>query len=272
MSLTLRQTRATPLRIDFDGLLPDALCALSADQVAAIQILQGNTPVRLDSLFGIDARDDGLPQLDLHTLGDSIDNLGKQMRTGTIRVRGDVGLYAGRGMLGGELHIDGNAGDFCGSGLRAGILRIAGNAGDCLGAPAGGELRGQQGGLIHVRGNVGARAGERQRRGICLIEGDAGELAAYRMIAGTLYIGGRTGPMAGHGMRRGSLLLQTPPQALDANFRSNGMQTLGFLPLLLQDLRRLADGSLDALPSSPSVHRYLGDVAADGRGEILILG
>ena len=271
MSLSLRQTAATRLRMDFAGLLPEVLCALPVGELAALQILQGNTPVRLDGLFDIESRDDGMLQLELHTLDDRIDNLGKDMQSGTIRVHGDVGLYAGRGMSGGELHIQGHAGDFCGSGLRGGVLRVAGDVGDCLGAPAGGELRGQQGGLIHVRGSAGARAGERQRRGICIVEGDAGELAAYRMIAGTLYIGGRPGPMAGHGMRRGSLLLRRPPQELDANFRSNGEQVLGFLPLLLKDLQRLAGGSLDDLPLSAGVQRYLGDVAADGRGEILIL-
>jgi len=271
MSLNLFQTVSTRQRIDFEGLLPDTLCAMSADEIAALTIHQGKTRVRLDSLFEIQLQNDDQIQLELVTRGNQVDNLGKNMTSGRIRVSGDVGRYAGRGMRGGQLQIQGDAGDFCGSSLIDGRLRVDGNAGDYLGAPSGGETRGQQGGLIHVRGNAGSRAGERQRRGICLVEGDCGELAAHRMIAGTLYIGGKVGEMAGHGMRRGSLLLNNHPHALDANFRCNGIQKLVFLRLLLDDIQRLAEGGLDVLAQIGEVERYLGDVCADGRGEILIL-
>jgi formylmethanofuran dehydrogenase subunit C len=271
MSVTLRQTQTTRQRIDFSGLLPETLCQLSADEIAATPLWQGNRQVRLDSLFSVERQDDPQQRLELLTLDDRIDCLGKQMRAGHILVHGDLGHYAGQAMQGGELHVDGSAGDYCGSGLRGGCVRVSGNVGDCLGAPAGGELRGQQGGLIQVRGNAGKRAGERQRRGLCVIECDTAELTAYRMIAGTLYVGGRCGPMTGHGMRRGSLLLRQAPQTMDENFRDNGEQRLSFLRMLLTDLQRQVAGALDDLPLDILVRRYLGDVSTGGCGEILIL-
>lgn len=270
MSLTLWQIQSTRQRIDFSGLLPSELCLRTADEVAAIPLWQGRSQVRLDTLFHIETNTDGLLHLHLFTLDDKLDAVGQGMREGCIFVHGDVGQYAGRGMLGGELSIDGNAGDFCGSGLRAGRLVVNHDVGDYLGAPALGELRGQQGGLLLVRGNAGARAAERQRRGICLIEGDCAELAAHRMIAGTLYIGGRTGPLCGHGMRRGTVLLGQSPDHLDANFRSNGCQQLGFLNLLLNELNAQS-ATLDRLHNTAPLSRYLGDVAAGGCGEIFIL-
>lgn len=271
MSLRLTQTTVTQQRIDFEGLLPETLCALSTAEVAAIHIYQGKAQVRLDTLFDIEHQDDGQQVLNLKTIDNNIDNLGKAMATGWIRVSGDIGDYAGRGMSGGRMHIQGNTGSFCGSGLRDGELRVNGNVGDYLGAPSGGETRGQQGGLIHVTGNAGDYAAERQRRGVCLIEGDCGKLAAHRMIAGTLYVGGTAGTLTGHGMRRGSLLLRHAPQSMSTHFRANGIQQLPFLRLLLNDIQRLAEGTLDGIAEAVKAERHLGDVAVDGRGEILIL-
>lgn len=270
MSLTLRQTETTPQRLDLHGLLPETLHGLSDAAIGALPLAVGNRTASLGELFTV-LRSDGDDDLLVIEPRDArLDHVGAGLSAGRLHVSGSVGDYVGRAMSGGELIVDGDAGDFAGSALHGGVLRILGDAGDRVGAPAAGERQGQQGGLIHVRGGAGARAGERQRRGMLIIEGGAGDLLAHRMIAGTLYLGGRAGTMTGYGMRRGSLLLRQRPLQLAETLCTNGRQRLGFLPLLLKEVRRLSGGAVDFNHDSGDVERHLGDLACDGRGEILI--
>ncbi len=269
MSLTLRQTRRAEQRVDLGQILPETLQGLERPAIQRLPLFVGNRKIALGELFELEGDPD--EELVIVPLDGRLDYIGAGMQRGRIKVSGAAGDHAGSAMRGGSLMIDGDAGDFAGSGLRGGELRILGNAGDRVGAPPAGELRGQAGGLIHVRGRVGERAGERQRRGLLLIEGDSGALLGHRMIAGSIYVGGRTGELAGHGMRRGSLMLRSLPPALPTTLTYNGSQRLAFLPLLLEQLRRVS-GDTIAVPSADTgVERYLGDLACNGRGEILII-
>lgn len=272
MSLTLRQTQATAQRLDLSGLLPESLAGMSDTDIRSLPMHVGNQRLPLGELFELETGDGPDDELLLVPLDTKLDYVGAGMRRGSIRVHGSAGDHAGSAMSGGRLLIEGDCGDFAGSALRDGRLQIQGKAGDRVGAPPAGERQGQRGGVIHVRGRVGERAGECQRRGLLLIEGDAGALLGHRMIAGSVYVGGRAGELAGHGMRRGSVLLRQRPPDLASTLAYNGRQRLAFLPMLLTQLRSLAGD--DALPTSSTdmeVERYLGDLACDGRGEILIL-
>lgn len=271
MSVTLRQNQATTQHLDLRGILPQRLHAMTEDEIRCLPLQLGNRRIPLAETFSVEREAENDDLLTLIPLGNRMDFVGAGLRDGQIIVRGDAGDYAGRAMLGGSLTIQGNAGDFAGSGLSGGSLTVHGSAGDRVGAPAAGERRGQQGGFIHIRGGAGSRAGERQRRGILLIEGDAGDLLGHRMIAGTAYVGGHVGEMAGYGMRRGSLLLRQTPENLCETIRYNGRHRLPFLRLLLDDLQRLSNGAVEDAGGTPDVQRYLGDLACDGRGEILVL-
>jgi formylmethanofuran dehydrogenase subunit C len=90
------------------------------------------------------------------------------------------------------------------------------------------------------------------------------------MIAGTLYVGGVAGAMTGHAMQRGTLVLRHSPRGLPDTLVDNGRWQLGFLPLLWDELQRHSEGRIGPLPADGRVHRYLGDLASDGRGEVLI--
>jgi formylmethanofuran dehydrogenase subunit C len=271
MSLTLRQTQATKQRLDLSGLLPETLAGVDEIEIRQRPLFVGKQRLALGELFEIETGSGPEDELVLIPANDRLDYVGAGMRNGRLRVRGTAGHHAGSGMLGGELLIEGDCGDFAGSGLRNGHLQILGDAGDRVGAPPAGERQGQRGGLIRIRGRVGERAGECQRRGLLLIEGDAGALLGHRMIAGSIYVGGQAGELAGHGMRRGSLLLRQRPPGLPSTLAYNGRQRLGFLPLLLGQLRQLSDQVPTAISAESEVERYLGDLACDGRGEILIL-
>jgi formylmethanofuran dehydrogenase subunit C len=72
-------------------------------------------------------------------------------------------------------------------------------------------------------------------------------------------------------MRRGTLLLQRPPAALPPTFNESGTFPFTFLTLLARAWRTLP-GPFGKLPESGlQCQRFMGDLANDGRGEILIL-
>lgn len=271
MSVTLRQIKATIQRLDLRELLPRELHARDTADIGRQSLALGKHRVPLAELFDIERKDEDDDTLVLIPLDDRTDFVGHGLSEGRIIVRGDTGDYAGRAMSGGSLTIEGDARDFAGSGLGGGRLIINGNAGDRVGAPGAGERHGQHGGFIHIRGNAGARAGERQRRGVLLIEGNTGDLLGYRMIAGTIYAGGDVGELAGYGMRRGSLFLRQTPEHLCSTIRYNGRHLLTFVRLQLNELHRLSNGAVANTGEHLEVERYLGDLANDGRGEILVL-
>ena len=272
MRIVLRQVRSTRQRIDFSGILPDRLTAMNPDDIRRIPLHLGNRQLSLTDLFEVEAQDSNEDELLLLPLDGKLDHIGAELKGGRIVVDGDAGHDTGRAMRSGIIEIRGNAGDNTGSGMCGGRLSIDGNVGARTGGPAAGERRGQQGGLIHIRGNTGVRAGERMRRGLMVIEGDCGDLLGHRMIAGTLYVGGQAGELAGHGMRRGTLLLSRPPLMLGSTIIDNGRQQLAFLRLLLDDIQQLTVGTVIAADDRATVQRYVGDLACDGRGEILVLG
>lgn len=271
MSITLRQTHAPDQHLDLHEITPEKLADTSPGDIARLPLQVGNRRYPLGELFSVECDHDAADRLTLITLNPGIARIGAGMTRGELLVEGDAGDLLGAGMSGGRIEVRGGCGDYAGAGLSGGQLLIGADCGDHLGGPQAGERRGQQGGLIHVRGNSGAFAGERMRRGLLLIEGDTGDCMGHRMIAGTLYCGGRAGELAGYGMRRGSLLLRRQPSTLPSTIVANGTQTLPFLTLLLRELARHVDDVAGVVERTPTVQRYVGDLACDGRGEILVL-
>src|SRR6202046_4320766 len=130
--------------------------------------------------------------------------------------------------------------------MKGGTLDVEGDAGERLGGPLSGETIGMSGGILHVRGDAGPRAGDRLRRGFILIEGRAGAYAGSRMIAGTLAIGGQAADLPGYLMGRGTILLGRGATLFSPSFGDCGEHDL------------------------VGVRRLAGDLAALGKGEILV--
>ena len=272
MTITLRQVQAPTQRLDLRGLLPTVLAGMPIDDVRRWVLRAGNRRIPLGQLFDVSVDPETDSQaLVIHSLNGRIDFVGGAMDQGSITIHGDVGDCAGDAMRGGRLTVYGNAGDLTGRGLHGGHLEVHGDTGDRVGGPADGERQGQRGGVIRIRGNAGERAAERMRRGMLIIEGDTGALTGYRMIAGTVFVGGQVGERAGYGMHRGTLLLRRRPQQVCPTLRANGRHRLPFLALLLGDLQRIIGSAAVPDDEPPEVERYLGAVAVDGRGELLIL-
>jgi formylmethanofuran dehydrogenase subunit C len=71
-------------------------------------------------------------------------------------------------------------------------------------------------------------------------------------------------------MKRGTLLLRAAPRQLLPTFCDCGAHTLGFLSMMLRS--RVFQGTALASQErcAPRVHRYAGDQAVSGKGEILV--
>ncbi|QBQ53774.1 formylmethanofuran dehydrogenase subunit C [Nitrosococcus wardiae] len=265
LTLTLKTT--PPQGVDVSPLTPENLADLSKAEIGSIALMTGNRRLRVDELFEISG--DNTKHLVFTGETALLDYLGKNLSGGQIEVQGPCGAYVGMGMNTGQIHVRGNSGAFAGCEMGGGLLRIEGNSGDFLGAARPGNKIGMWGGTIIVTGNVGARAGDHMRRGTLLIEGNAGDYLGSRMLAGTIAVLGKTGIYPGYGMKRGTLLLWQAPSKLSTTFNDCGYHTLGFLPLMLKSYQSL-ETRFTNLTKTDRVHRFCGDMATLGHGEILI--
>lgn len=264
---TLTLKAAPALRLDLRGITPAALASLSAAEVERLGVGHGNRLVPLAEFFAVAARGDDTLVLQ----GDlsRCDFVGWQMDGGTLIADGNVGDYAGGAMKAGTLSVKGHAADLAACEMSGGTLDIAGNVGDFAASTLPGSMDGMRGGTLLVRGNAGARFGDRMRRGSALVFGDAGDFLASRMVAGTIALAGRAGAHVGYGMRRGSIVFAGPVPEVSATFVPAVAGAPVFWQLLSRDLARHG-GAFGSL-ASRGIHRHLGDVAAGGKGELIVV-
>ncbi len=265
--LKLKLRNPPPERIDMSRVAPGALAGLPIIEIERLIVGASKNGARLADVFAVS----GAPGEDLTIEGgsDRLDFVGAGHGGGTILVEGDAGAFAGRGMTSGRLDIRGNAGPWLATGLAGGFVSVTGDAGDSLGAPRAGERFGMMGGTVAVAGHVGARAGERMRRGAIVARGKCGPLAGARMMGGTIWADGGFGATPGVMMRRGTLIAPSV-ERLTATFADCGKHDLVVLRILSAYFAA-ALGALAPNPLPSSARRLAGDMAALGKGEILLL-
>ncbi len=264
--LTLTLKDEPRQRIDLSPL--SGASGLTCTEVAALRLWYGRKRWRVDELFQVEG--EGASQLVIRNATAKLDGIGQDADGLDITVIGDAGAYLGMGMKSGRIRVTGKVGAFAACEMRSGLIQIDGDAGDFLGAALPGNKRGMRGGIVLVKGNAGARLGDGMRRGIILVEGDVGDYCASRMIVGTIAVMGKTGRFLGYGLKRGTVMLWQEPAHLLPTFGDCGVHTLAYLPLWFSALREL--DSRFAAPESAfdRAHRYGGDLASVGRGEILV--
>ena len=253
-------------RLDLSPLTAQGLAGKTLDEIERLEIQTTRIRVTVGEVFRVAPGDPA----SIHFAGGSerFDRVGAGMSGGSIVVDGDVGVEAGRLMAGGRLDVLGNAGPFAASGMRDGVVDISGDAGERLGGPLSGEMAGMRGGLVRVRGDAGERAGDRLRRGFILVEGRAGAYAGSRMIAGTLIVGKQAGDLPGYLMGRGTIVFGEAASAMSPTFVDCGRHDLVAARLMSAYVGKTSS-ALAALLTRP-LRRYAGDMAALGKGEILL--
>jgi formylmethanofuran dehydrogenase subunit C len=269
MNFRLRLRQPPGLRLDLRGLTPAALAGLDAAAIERLPLAQGRQWLPLAEFFDVSVEGEGDTLVFEGDLS-RCDRIGWQLGGGRIVVEGPAGDHLGAGMTAGAIEVRGDARDLAACEMAGGELRVQGNVGDFAAAAQPGSLDGMRGGRFIVRGNAGARFGDRMRRGTVLVFGDAGDFLASRMVAGTIALGGRAGSHVGYGMRRGSLVFAGPAPAVPATFVAALGEAPVFWQLLARDLAPHG-GPFAGLASRP-VRRHLGDLAAGGKGELLVAG
>jgi formylmethanofuran dehydrogenase subunit C len=274
-TLTLTLKHPPTLRLDLRGITPKALAALSVAEIEHLPLLHGAHTTPLGEWFGVTStRGDAL---ELRLVGDCrcVDRIGWGLTQGHVRVEGDAGDYAGALMTGGALHVQGSAGVLAACEMAGGTLTVAGDVGDFAASTQPGSMDGMRGGTLVVQGRAGARLADRMRRGTVIVQGAVGEFAASRLVAGTVVLCGPVGAHLAYGMRRGSVVLATPQAgtsaAVPATFVPAGAEAPVFWQLLSRDLIRFAS-TVPALPHDlprRAIRRHLGDLAVDGKGELI---
>jgi len=265
---TLRLRQPPPLRVDLRGVTPAALAGLALKDVERLPVGHGNSTLALAELFAV-TRADGADD-ELHLEGElaRIDRIGWQMAGGRIVAEASVGDYAGAGMSGGELRVRGSAGLLAACEMAGGLLTVEGDVGDFAASTLPGSMDGMRGGSFVVHGSAGARFGDRMRRGTALVFGNVGDFAASRMVAGTIAIGGRAGAHPAYGMRRGSVIFAGVAPVVPPTFVPAIAGAEVFWQLLARDLQ--GHGGPFAALAARTIQRHLGDLAAAGKGELII--
>jgi formylmethanofuran dehydrogenase subunit C len=235
-------------RADLSEVLAEPWATLSPSEMAGRTVyLERDGRVTLGDLFDIEGQSSG--RIEFTGELDLADRLGAGLQEGEVLVKGNVGREAGLAMAGGILDIDGDAGP------RAGAAPL-------------GYKRGMVGGEMIVRGSAGAEAGAAMRRGLLVIGRTAGDQTGRGMIAGTVIILGAAGPDTGLWSKRGSVVALgkiTPPETYAYACTYQPIH----LRIILERLRSRYRLPIQLKHFTGLYHRYSGDLAELGKGEIL---
>ena len=266
----LRLKQAPALRVDLRGVTPASLAGLSAAQIERLAVTHGMQTLALAELFAVSCDGAAAAGDTLVFEGDlsRFDRIGWQLAGGQIVVDGPAGDYVGACMSGGEIVVRGHAGLLAACEMAGGTLTIAGDVGDHAASGLPGSMDGMRGGTLVVHGRAGERFADRMRRGTALVFGDVGDFLASRLVAGTVAIGGRAGAHIGYGMRRGSVVFAGAVPSVAPTFVPALAEAAVAWQLLARAIARHG-GPFAGLPAR-RIGRHLGDLSADGKGELIV--
>lgn len=301
MSLLLEWKTPNPPWVDMQNLSFDELATADLKQAASFLVSVEGRSTPLRDLVQISRLHSNVEDIALPTVMARGD-FSRALRMGTrlqhccLIIDGNAGDGLGKQLNGGAIYVLGEAGNYVAEDMKRGTLCVFGNCGNRLAGPSSGRLKGMEGGDVLVYGSVGDRLCERMRRGTVFVAGNVGAYACHQMIAGTVVCQGEVGASCCLGMRRGTLFAtRLQPRVQNENSEDGVPQShqglftnprpfeLSFLALLwkhLQSMETQVQSDLArwgyeghrrlAVPNTRWVHRMLGDLQVDGRGEILL--
>ncbi len=267
LCFTLKHT--PKFTLDVSPLTPDNLEGKTLAKIKRLPLVYGKETVNVDELFSVKGRN--AEEIRIEKSCNKLMYVGQGMTKGSLNINGDVGDFLGQSMKGGTITVKGNSGSWAGNDMSGGRININGNATDYVGGGLPGDAFGMRNGLINITGNAGDRVGDRMRRGIIIIQGKSGDYCGSRIHAGTIIALNKVGKNPGEGMRRGSIILAKRPVHISATFKSNGNLKMQFLRLLFTQLAAMDPEFQIFNKYGPTAHRFSGDLARNGKGEILIL-
>jgi formylmethanofuran dehydrogenase subunit C len=208
VELTLKQQ--PELYLETEKISPDSFAGKSADEIAALDVYEGNLTHKLGDYFTISGAPGETAQDTIIKIkGDllRVKWIGAKMTAGKIIIDGNTDMYTGAFMEGGEITVNGNAGHFTALGMKGGNIHIKGSAGNYLGAAYRGDWRGMMGGVLRVDGDAGSDVGTFMRGGEIIIGGNADVHVGTHQEGGKIVIKGNAKSKVGGQMVKGEIIV-----------------------------------------------------------------
>src|SRR4030043_2291466 len=202
----------TPLRqfqfpVMAECINPDVFQGKSLDEIAALEVWEGNKRKTLSNLFKIEEEKAGTPNITLNGDVSEVRRIGLGMKNGEIIVNGNAGMHLREKMLGGKITVQGDAGGWAGSEMKGGLIEIKGKRGAYLASPYRGSSVGMNKGKIIVHGDVGSDAAVFMKDGVIKVHGNGGPFLGFRMRGGTVHVEKNIGNRVGACMTGGKIVV-----------------------------------------------------------------
>jgi formylmethanofuran dehydrogenase subunit C len=256
--ITFKLKHPLTVPVDASCISPDILNDKTNQEILSFELWEGNRKIRVSDIFTVEGdAHTSSDDLEIRLAGDmkKVRRIGHRMMTGTIEIKGDVGMHLGEEMSGGKIIVNGNAGSWVGSRMKGGSIEIHGNAGDFVGSAYRGSRNGMKGGSIIIEGNAGAEIGCWMRGGMIRVKGKTGTFPAVHMSNGTILVEGDCDGRAGAQMSGGKVVV------------------LGRLPSILpsfifEDIKEKVKVAEEKL--SGPFYTFLGDISENGTGRLSV--
>jgi formylmethanofuran dehydrogenase subunit C len=186
---------------------PGVLQGKTTDEIAALEVWEGNKQKKLSDIFKIEQTPEETPTITINGDASEVRRVGLGMKTGEIVINGNIGMHLGEKMSGGTITVNGDAGQWAGAEMKGGLIEIHGNASDYLASPYRGSDAGMRGGKIIVDGNVGSDSAVFMKGGVIKIRGDSGPFLGFRMRDGAIHVEKKAANRVGASMTGGKIIV-----------------------------------------------------------------
>jgi len=254
--VSLRPKYLFKVPVEAQCITPDVFANKNLDEIAKLQLWEGNKQRTLGELFEIEGEATDKPEdLCIHVHGDvrKVTRIGADMSAGEIMIYRDAGVHLGEEMKNGKITVGGNADSWLGAMMHGGTIEVKGNTGDYVGAAYRGSVKGMRGGTIIIHGNAGNELGCFMRKGLIKVYGGTAQFAGMHMKNGTILIVGDSEGRAGAEMTGGKIVVSgkieeiLPTFTIDsvkAKVKVNGDEVAGPFYLFVGDKAENGEGKL----------------------------
>jgi formylmethanofuran dehydrogenase subunit C len=258
MTVTLSLKKELEVPVSAECISPDIFAGKSQEEIAQLQLWEGNRQRALSDLFELEGESEDKPkEIAIRIFGDlsKVRRIGTRMTDGEIVVHGNVGMHVGEEMKGGTIVVEGNAGSWVGAAMRGGTIEVKGSAGDYIGGAYRGSTEGMKGGTIVIHGNAGVEVGGHMRKGLIKIHGEVDQFVGIRMKDGAIVVQGKAKDRAGAFMTGGKIVLCNYVPSVLPTFTIDGLKNR--VKIEEEEIRK-------------SFYLFVGDLTERGNGKLYI--
>jgi len=114
--------------LDMSPIIPEKLSGLNQTKIKKIKLIYGKESLDVGELFEISGKAGEC--ISIEKSCDKLICVGKNMKKGSITIKGNVGDLLGQSMNRGTITVKGNAGSWVGTAMTGGEITVIGNVGN----------------------------------------------------------------------------------------------------------------------------------------------